>query len=463
MTRLALRSSFYPQQIERLRNVWLNLLDIANFASRHRQDFEQVMRPIETILLSTKSPTNQRSNQTKRQATKFPGFEINDVELASIISQIEKYDAIIEMWIENAPIESEKMSAYYTTLWSLILNGKAREKLLSDFQPVCEINISVPEQTKRLMTLTLGSQLVVENEKDRKNLERNLNKVVRSKTGHKLHDITTIEKLAIHGDITLSLLREELIRYDETLAKRASRLTNPQRKDNKRSNTNPKNNGQVTIDEIQAEQKKVGDMISFLKPYSESDVISKLANAGLKRNGSEIEDFRKQQVLSFDLNDLPSIGDTWLTDVKTLNDYPNLRVFLLQNKLPISTTGRILMDLRKILSDDLFNQVLGLIQEVKELQKSSYQGETLDRFTSYISEKVWRWELTQITTEELPVVVKEKVLTSAVCYEKEVENLMEYVDRYDELLETKLVAESDMDMHRENLESRFQEIVETLL
>ena len=121
------------------------------------------------------------------------------------------------------------------------------------------------------------------------------------------------------------------------------------------------------------------------------------------------------------------------------------------------------MELRNILSDDLFNQVLGLIQEIKELQNSSYEGEVLDRFVSYISEKVWRWELTQITCDELPVVVKEKVLSSAVCYEKEVETLMEYVERYDELLDTKLNADSEMIKQRENLESRFQEIVETLI
>lgn len=463
MTRLALRSNFYPQQIERLRNIMLNLLKIANYASLHNQNFEQVFQPIETILLSTKSSSNQRNIKSTRQTTKFPGFEISETEIEGILSQFKNHQAVIKMWIENAPIESEKLSTYYATLWSLVLNGKVREKLLSNFEPICDINISVPDQTKRLMNLTLSSQLVVDNEKDRKNLVRNLNKVLISETGHSLQDITTVEMLAIHGDVTLSLLREELIRYDETLEKRANRLSSPHRKDNRRNTVNSKNNGQVTFETIQAEQKKVGDMIAFLKPYGGSDVVGKLANAGLKRNGSEIEEIRKQQVLSFDLNDLPAIGETWLTDVKTLDDYPNLRVFLLQNKLPISTTGSILMELRKILSDDLFNQVLGLIQEVKELQKSSYQGEVLDQFTSYISEKVWRWELTQITLEELPIVVKEKVLTSAVCYEKEVEILMEYVERYDELLETKLVAESDMDIQRENLESRFQEIVDTLL
>lgn len=464
MTRIGLRSTLHPTQIERMRNVWLALLEIANFASQHNQDFEKVVQPLDTILLEAKPATAGRSTTaSKKTPPKFPGFEVAETELTDILQQIEDHYPIIKRWIEQAPQEDEKLQTYYTTLWTLVLNGKSREKLLGNFQPTCDINLSVPDQTKRLMNLTLGSQLVVENEKDRKTLERNLNRALVAKTGHNLRDITTAEKLAIHGDVTLSLLREELMRYDETLTKRANRLTNPTRKGNKRNATNASSNGAPTSDAIQAEQTKVSEMIAFLKPYGESEVISTLANAGLNKGTSDLEQIRKQQVLSFDVNELPSIGETWLTEIKTLDDYPNLRVFLLQNKLPISTTGRLLMELRNILSEHLFNQVLGLIQEVKELQDNSYEGEVLDRFIAYISEKVWRWELTQITSEELPVIVKEKVLTSAICYEKEIETLMEYVERYDELLETKLEADSEMDVQRVNLESRFQEIVETLL
>ena len=464
LTRIGLHSSLHPMQLERMRNIWLTLLHIANFTSQHKQDFERLTQPLQAVLLASKSTTSTRNNQSKRHSTaKFPGFDITDAELEQIFEQIENHLPIIKLWIEQAPRETEKLQSYYTTMWSLILNGKSREKLLEDFQPICDINISVPDQTKRLMNLTLGSQLVVENEKDRRTLERNINKALVAKTGHSLRDITTAEKLAIHGDVALSLLREELERYDETLAKRASRLTNPQRKGKKRDTTHPNNNGNVTSDTIQAEQTKVKDMITFLKPYGEAEVIYTLANAGLNKSSVDIEEIRKKQVLSFDLNDLPAIGETWLTEIETLDDYPNLRGFLLQNKLPISTTGRILMELRNTLSDALFNQVLGLIQEVKELQHSNYAGETLERFIAYISEKLWRWELTQITAEELPIVIKEKVLTSAVCYEKEVETLMEYVERYDELLDAKLQSDSEMNIQRENLESHFQEIVETLL
>lgn len=464
LNRIGLRSTLYPEQLERLHNIWSELLHIANFTSMHQQDFEKLVQPLGDILLTQKTAKTNRNNNSNRNSTrKFIGFEIDDSELDNIFQQIDDCLPIIKLWIEQSPSETEKLQSYYTTMWSLVLNGKTREKLLTDFQPVCDINISVPDQTKRLMNLTLESQLVVENERDRKILERNLNKALVAKTGHSIRDITTAEKLAIHSDVTLSLLRQELEKYDDTLTKRAIKLANPQRKGKKRKSINPNHNGNLTYDTIQAEQTKVGDMITFLEPYSEAKTLYTLAEAGINKKVADIEKIRKKQVLSFDLDDLPSIGETWLTDIKTLEDYQNLRVFLLQYKLPISTTGRILMELRNILSDDLFNQVLGLIQEVKELQNSGYTGEVLDRFISYISEKVWRWELTQITIDELPVVVKEKVLSSVICYEKDVETLMEYVERYDELLDTKLNADNEMVQQRENLETRFQEIVETLL
>ena len=467
LTRIALRSTLHPTQIERMRDVWLSFIEIANFSSKHNQDFEKVIHPLQNLLLAAKSSTAQRNSRSARQTqTSFAGFEVGDKEFKELIAGIKERFTIIKQWIENAPRESDtetKGQTYYATLWTLLLNGKYREQLLVDFQPTCDINLSVPDQTKRLMNLTLESKLVVENDKDRKTLERNLNRALLSKTGHTVRDMTSTEKLAIHGDITLSLLRDELLRYDGTLAKRVDRLSNTTGKKKSRNTSRADYNGDLTVEMLLAEQSKVGEMIAFLKPYAESKVIDTLVHAGLNGNNTSLEEIRKQQVLSFELNELPSIDETWLTETKSLDDYPNLRMFLLQNKLPISTTGRHIMELRNILSDSLFNQVIGLIHEVKELQENSYEGEVLERFITYISEKVWRWELTQITSDELPIVVKEKVLTTAICYEKEVETLMEYVERYDELLDTKLKADSEMYVQREKLETSFQEIVETLI
>ena len=121
------------------------------------------------------------------------------------------------------------------------------------------------------------------------------------------------------------------------------------------------------------------------------------------------------------------------------------------------------MELRQQFPDELFNHVLGLIQEVKALQSTDYKGDLLDQFVTYISEKVWRWELTQITETELPLLLKEKVLASTICYEKEIDTLLEYVERYDELVSTKLSTDSEMDKHRQYIEEQFQAIVESLL
>ena len=203
--------------------------------------------------------------------------------------------------------------------------------------------------------------------------------------------------------------------------------------------------------------------MTFLRPYRQEEVITTLAAAGIDPRAINLEEIRKQQVLSFDVSDLPAIDETWLGDSKSVEDYPNLRMFLLQNQLPISTTGRLLMELRQQFPDELFNHVLGLIQEVKALQGDDFKGDLLNQFVTYISEKVWRWELTQITEAELPLLLKEKVLASAICYEKEVDSLLEYVERYDELVSTKLSAGSEMDNHRQYIEEQFQAIVETLL
>ena len=277
LTRIALRSTLHPTQIERMRDVWLSFIEIANFSSIHNQDFEKVIHPLQNLLLAAKSTTAQRNTRANRQTqTSFAGFEVGDKEFKELITDIKERIMIIKQWIENTPpeldTETVKGQSYFATLWALLLNGKYREQLLNDFQPTCDINLSQPDQTKRLMNLTLESKLVVEDEKDRKTLERNLNKALLSKTGHTVRDMTSTEKLAIHGDITLSLLRDELLQYDRTLTKRAERLSNTI---GKKSNTTGKKknrnasqaqyNGDLTAEMILAEQTKVAEMIQFLK------------------------------------------------------------------------------------------------------------------------------------------------------------------------------------------------------
>ena len=465
MAGFTLRSTLHATQIERLTTIWLELLELANFVSQHKQNFEEVIQPLVDLLLTAKTGQGQRRSQQVQQRSRtahFPGFEIPDDTFERLLDHVKSYLPTIKQWLANLPPKSEAQQ-HYATLWTLVLDGKLRERLLAEVQPTCDINLSVPDQTKRLINLMLGSTLIIQAEKDRKLIERNLNRAIISKTGHELANITTAAMLAIHGDTLLAILYEELRGYHDTLAKRANRLTNAPQKAKKRKRGNSQNGGAVNVEAVAAEQQKVEELMTFLRPYRQEEVIATLATAGLDPRASNLEEIRKQQVLSFDVSDLPAIGETWLDESKSVEDYPNLRMFLLQNQLPVSTTGRLLMELRQHFSDELFNHVLGLIQEVKALQSTDYQGDLLDQFVAYISEKVWRWELTQITETELPLLLKEKVLASAICYEKEVDTLLEYVERYDELVSTKLASDSEMDSHRQYIEEQFQAIVETLL
>ena len=464
MAGIALRSTLYPAQIERLTTIWLELIELANFASQHNQDFETVIQPFVDLLLAPKTGQTQRRNQQTQQRgnTNFPGFEILDDAFEQLLTHVKLHLPTLKQWLENVLPTVDKQQ-HYATLWTLVLDGKLREQLLADVQPTCDINLSVPDQTKRLINLMLGSKLIIQAEKDRRLIERNLNRAMVSKTGHELANITTMAMLAIHGDTLLAMLYEELRDYHDTLAKRASRLANAPQKAKKRKRGQVKNVSTASLETVESEQQKVAELMAFLRPYRQEEVIVTLATAGLDSPAINLEEIRKQQVLSFDVSDLPAIGETWLGDSKSVADYPNLRMFLLQNQLPISTTGKLLMELRQQFPDELFNHVLGLIQEVKALQNTDFKGELLDQFVTYISEKVWRWELTQITEAELPLLLKEKVLTSAICYEKEVDTLLEYVERYDELVSTKMEAGSEMDSHRQHIEVQFQAIVETLL
>ena len=465
MAGLTLRSTLHATQIERLTTIWLELLELANFVSQHKQDFETVVQPLVDLLLAAKTGQGQRRSQKAQQRGKtanFPGFEIPDDTFKRLLDHVKLYLPTIKQWLANLPSKADAQQ-HYATLWTLVLDGKLREQLLADVQPTCDINLSVPDQTKRLINLMLGSTLIIEAEKDRKSIERNLNRAIIAKTGHELANITTAAMLAIHGDTLLAILHDELLGYHDVLAKRANRLTNAPQKGKKRKRGNSQNGGAANVQAVTSEQQKVEELMSFLRPYRQEEVIVTLATAGLDPRASKLEEIRKQQVLSFDVSDLPAIQETWLGDSKSVEDYPNLRVFLLQNQLPISTTGRLLMKLRQQFPDELFNHVLGLIQEVKALQSTDYQGDLLDQFVAYISEKVWRWELTQITEMELPLLLKEKVIASAICYEKEVDTLLEYVERYDELVATKLASDAEMDNHRQYIEEQFQAIVETLL
>ena len=480
--RLALNPSTHPKQIERLRNLWLELLKIANFASRHNLQFEAILKPLVDILLtpeqSGKPPSGSRSSRSLsiRKKTDFSGFKISDEEFTRVLNHLKRNFPMIKRWILNRPEARDKHEQYFATLWMILIDGTIREILYENCQPICNINLSLPLAAKRLIDLVLGGQIVVRDEKDLKSLKRNLDRTLFAKTGRGVQEITTPSILKIHSDTLLSLLREELLTYQEQLEKRLARITNSRtpkrgaRSKKRRKKGLPAASMAKAVEAIETEKPKIAEIIAFLASYTDAPSI--LLESAINPKSQQLNEIRRHQVLNFDLEALPPIEETWLENIKSVDEYSNLRAFLLENNLPISTAGRMLMNFRKSFADvsvtqpttaNAFDVALALVQELKALQDTGYTGVPLKRFMEYIGEKLWRWELTQITEEELPTLIKEKVLVTAVCYEKDVEALLEYVERYDPLMETKVSAKPEMDKQAKILEEKFQALAETIL
>jgi hypothetical protein len=479
--RLALNPAIHPEQTERLRDLWVKLLEIANFADRHQQQFESILKPLSDILLMPKrsAPSGGNAgtrNISLRRGNTFEGFGISEKIFDNVLSRLHDNFPVIKRWIQNTPEERSGHESYYRTLWAILTEGLVREHLCEDFQPIFDINLSLPLETKRLMDLVLGGKIVIRNEKDLNSLKRNLDRALQAKIGRGLQEISTPTMLQIHSDTTLCTLREELLTYQQTLDKQLVRAANPKAskkqgkgKKGRKKGQSPESAAKV-IAAIEEEKPKIAELIEFLNSYTNAPLT--LLETAIQPHSQKINKIREHQVLNFDLQSLPPIEDTWLEDVKSPDEYPNLRAFLFENKLPISTTGRALTKLRRIFLDptdaedasvNVFNIAVDLLLELRVLQDAGYEGDSLERYADYISEKLWRWELTQITETELPILIKEKVLSSIICYEKEVEALLEYVERYERLLEAKLASESEMDKQRELLEENFQTLAETLL
>ena len=479
--RLALNPTIHPKQTERLRDLWIELLEIANFADRHQQQFESVLKPLSDVLLMPKHSATPGGNSgarniSLRRGNTFEGFGVSEKLFESVLSRLHDNFPTIKRWIQNTPEERSGHEPYYRTLWTILTEGTVREYLCEGFQPICDINLSLPLESKRLMDLVLGGKIVIRNEKDLNTLKRNLDRALQAKIGRGLQEISTPNMLQIHSDTTLCTLREELLTYQQTLDKQLVRATSPKAskkqgkgKKGRKKGQSPESTAKV-IAAIEEEKPKIAELIEFLASYTNAPLT--LLETAITPHSQQINQIREHQVLNFDLQSLPPIENTWLEDMKSPDEYPNLRAFLFENKLPISTTGRALTKLRRVFPDptdaedasvNVFNIAVDLLLELRALQDAGYEGDTLQRYASYISEKLWRWELMQITETELPILIKEKVLSSLVCYEKEVEALLEYVERYERLFETKLAPESEMNKQRELLEENFQTLIETLI
>ena len=137
--------------------------------------------------------------------------------------------------------------------------------------------------------------------------------------------------LQIHSDTTLCTLREELLTYQQTLEKQLVRAANPKTqkkrgkaKKGRKKGQSPASDAKV-IAAIEEEKPKIAELIEFLNSYTNAPLT--LLETAIQPHSQKINKIREHQVLNFDLQSLPPIEDTWLEDVKSPDEYPNLRAF----------------------------------------------------------------------------------------------------------------------------------------
>ena len=65
----------------------------------------------------------------------------------------------------------------------ILTEGKIREQIIQNFRPLCDINLSIPLEAKRLVDLVLSGQIIIRDEKDLNGLKRNLDRALLSKSG----------------------------------------------------------------------------------------------------------------------------------------------------------------------------------------------------------------------------------------------------------------------------------------
>jgi len=147
---------------------------------------------------------------------------------------------------------------------------------------------------------------------------------------------------------------------------------------------------------------------------------------------------------------------TWQERID-IEQYPNIRAFLQDKQLKLTTTGRQLANLKRI-SEDISREGQILIAEILELRDNNYSQEVVASLIAYLTDELSRWESENITEQQLPRFAQQRVLSFYVCYEREMAELLEIATRYENLIDNGSPLQSEY----KNLEERYIELIETL-
>jgi hypothetical protein len=189
--------------------------------------------------------------------------------------------------------------------------------------------------------------------------------------------------------------------------------------------------------------------------------IHEAVTSGL--SGQELREYLELRVETIKEDEASSISETEsIQPTKTwreriyIEQYPNMRVFLQAKQLKLTTTGRQLLNLKRI-SEDASREGQILIAEILELRDNNCSPEVITSLRSYLTDELSQWESGNITAQQFPIFTRQRVLSFYVCYEQDIAELLEIAMRYENFIDD----ESPFQSEYKNLGEKYSELIET--
>jgi len=196
-------------------------------------------------------------------------------------------------------------------------------------------------------------------------------------------------------------------------------------------------------------------------PALSSKEISEAVEAGL--SGQELREYlelrvetAKEAIASASEAKAAQPTQTWQERIN-IEQYPNIRAFLQEKQLKLTTTGRQLSSLKRV-SEDTSREGQILAAEILELRENEYSQEIITALISHMTEELSRWGSEDITEQRLPNFTRQRVLSFYVCYEQDVEDFLDIVTKYENLIDD----ESPLQPEYKELEEKYFQLIETL-
>jgi len=158
-------------------------------------------------------------------------------------------------------------------------------------------------------------------------------------------------------------------------------------------------------------------------PLLEREEIIEALESGL--SGGELMDYlaMRAETLAEEMPEPEPTPENWVARIN-IEQYSNLNAFVRGKGLRLTTTGRQLINLRRI-SDDALREGQLLTAEIVELRDNEYSEEVISPLMVYLADGLDNWKSNNITAPDMPQLARHVALCRHLCYKRELGDFLE--------------------------------------